>query len=70
MKEGAKRGNGNSRGRGRTDAPILVPKPLVASMRSHAEKRGIHVNELARRLLENIVDDKLVDAVLDDLEKA
>lgn len=38
-------------------------------LRPDAEVRGMHVNELVRLLIDRIVDDKLVGAILDDGEE-
>lgn len=44
----------------------LVPVELTAAMKPHAEARGVSLAELARRILTAVLDDKIVDAVLDD----
>ena len=46
---------------------VLFPADVLDSLRPHAAQRGMHVNALARRIVEEVVDDGLVDAVLDDL---
>jgi len=37
-----------------------------AALAPHAARRGVHVNTLARQIVETVVDERLVDAVLDD----
>ncbi|MDX3971129.1 MAG: hypothetical protein QHD01_31675 [Bradyrhizobium sp.] len=48
---------------------VLVPVDILAALGPHAAKRGIAVNELIRRLIDACVDDKIVDAVLDDADE-
>jgi len=47
---------------------ILIPQDVLSSMRRAAFKRGMSPNELARIIVETVVDDGLIDAVLDDAE--
>lgn len=47
---------------------VLFPIDVLESLRPLAEQRGISANELARRIVEAVVDDNLVKAVLDDGE--
>lgn len=47
---------------------VLFPADVLEALRPHAERRGVHPNALARRIVECVVDDDLVDAVLDDRE--
>lgn len=47
---------------------IVFPLDVLDELRPHAAKRGMHVNKLVRIIVEQVVDAKLVDAVLDDLE--
>lgn len=49
---------------------VLFPVDVLACLGPHAAKRGIHVNQLARRIVETVADENIVDAVLDDLEDA
>ena len=44
----------------------LLPGELLDALRIDAEARGVTANALVRRLIETIVDEGLVDAVLDD----
>lgn len=48
---------------------ILFPRDVLDALGPHAARRGIHPNSLARRIVETVVEQGLVDAVLDDLEK-
>jgi len=45
---------------------IVFPVDILDALRPHAAKRGMHVNSLARRIVETVVDEKMVDALLDD----
>ena len=45
---------------------VVFPVDILAALSPHAAKRGVHVNTLARRIVETVVDEKMVDAVLDD----
>ena len=48
---------------------IVFPVDILDSLSPHAAKRGVHVNSLARRIVETVVDENMVDAVLDDEER-
>ena len=45
---------------------VLFPIDILNALRIAAAKRNISVNELARRIVEAVADDGLIDAVLDD----
>lgn len=45
---------------------VLFPQDLLSSLGPHAARRGITPNELARRIVETVIDDGLIDSVLDD----
>lgn len=45
---------------------LVIPFAVAANLQIDAEIRGISVSRLAARLLETIVTDGLIDAVLDD----
>ncbi len=45
---------------------MVVSRETLALLEQDADRRGITVNELARRLLDRIAQDRLVVAVLDD----
>lgn len=45
---------------------VVVPIETLEALRPAALARGISLNVLVRQLLEHIVDDKLVGAILDD----
>lgn len=48
---------------------ILFPVDLLDRLRPAAARRGIHANQLARLIVETVVDDGLIDSVLDDLDE-
>lgn len=48
---------------------ILFPIDLLDRLRPHAARRGVHVNRLARAIVETVVEEGLVDSVLDDLDE-
>lgn len=52
----------------RASRSLILPITLEQDLRFHARKRGLSVSRLAIDLLEHIVSDHLVDAVLDDSE--
>lgn len=45
---------------------VCIERDILDVLKPQADKRGIHVNELVRRLITAIADDGLVDSVLDD----
>ncbi|CAN5476794.1 hypothetical protein BH10PSE7_BH10PSE7_15070 [soil metagenome] len=45
---------------------VLFPEDVLDQLLSHAAKRGIHPNTLARRLVETAIDENIIDAILDD----
>jgi transcriptional regulator len=47
---------------------VLFPIDVIDALGPHAARRGVHPNALARRIVEQVVDDGIVDAVLDDEE--
>jgi hypothetical protein len=47
---------------------LLVPIAVLDELAVHAARRGVHPNQLARQLLETVVDENMVDAVLDDVD--
>lgn len=48
---------------------VCVPSEITDALKPHAEKRGIHPNELMRLILAATVEGGIVDAVLDDAEE-
>jgi hypothetical protein len=51
----------------RSDArTIIFSTEVLVRLGPHARKRNTSVNALIRRLIDDILDDNLVDAVLDD----
>lgn len=58
----------HSRQRSQEVRTVLFPIELLDALAPHAARRGVKVNELARRIVETVVDGGLVDAVLDDRE--
>lgn len=59
---------GRSRSRTEECRTVLFAVELLDQCRPHAARRGITANELARRIVEAAIEDKMVDAVLDDAE--
>lgn len=47
---------------------VIFPLDLLARLGPHAAKRGIHVNHLARLIVETVADEGIIDAVLDDAD--
>lgn len=45
---------------------VALPIETLRDLRPHAERRGLHVTALVRQLLDLVIADGLVDAVLDD----
>ncbi len=45
---------------------IVFPTDILDALGPHAARRGMHVNQLARRIVETVVDENMVDAVMDD----
>jgi hypothetical protein len=45
---------------------VVFPVDLLEALATHAARRGIHPNALARRIVEEAVDGGIVDAILDD----
>lgn len=45
---------------------VLFPIDILNSLRPAAARRDMHVNALARLIVETVSDDNMVDAVLDD----
>lgn len=48
---------------------ILFPIDMLDRLRPHAARRGIHVNRLARMIVETVIEEGLIDSVLDDLDE-
>ncbi|NOU05339.1 MAG: hypothetical protein HOO99_04070 [Hyphomicrobiaceae bacterium] len=49
-----------------TNKTVLFSHADLVRGRKYAAARGINVNELFRQIIEAVLDDELVDAVLDD----
>lgn len=45
---------------------VLFPVDVLNALGPHAAKRGMHPNHLARLIVETVVDEGMIDAVLDD----
>ena len=45
---------------------VVFPIDLLERLQPHAAARNVTVNELARRIVDTVIDDNLVGAVLDD----
>lgn len=52
----------------RTGRAVTVPIDVLDALGPHAARRCISVNHLARLILCAVVDDKMIDAVLDDAD--
>ena len=50
-----------------TPDAVAFPPSVLADMKPAADARGITVEQLARKLIANVVEDGLIDAVLDDV---
>lgn len=48
---------------------VLFPIDILDRLRPAAARRGMAVNSLARRIVETVIDDNLIDSVLDDLDE-
>lgn len=49
-----------------TPDTVAFPPSVLGDLKPAADARGITVEQLARKLIANIIDDNLIDAVLDD----
>lgn len=49
---------------------VVLPLEVLDRLQPFAARRKISVPELVRRLVETAVDDRMVDAILDDAEDA
>ena len=49
---------------------VLFPIDVLDRLKPYAERRRVTVNELARRIVETVADEGMIDAVLDDEEPA
>ncbi len=61
----------SSAARVRPESPgrgVLFPLELLAALAPHAARRGIHPHSLARKLIEVVLAEEMLDAVLDDAE--
>jgi hypothetical protein len=47
---------------------VRFPVEILDALGPHAARRGMNPNQLARLIVEQVLDDRLVDAVLDDAE--
>ena len=48
---------------------VCVDNDVLISLRPHATRRGVSVNQLIRQLIGILADDDLVDALLDDADE-
>ncbi|MBF6560522.1 MAG: hypothetical protein IVW56_09545 [Candidatus Binataceae bacterium] len=60
---GRRRAQRPSEAMGRT---VLFAVDILEALGPHAAKRGMHPNHLARLIVETVVDEGMIDAVLDD----
>ncbi|WP_353641358.1 hypothetical protein [Mesorhizobium sp. WSM2239] len=47
---------------------VLFPMDVLDMLGPHAARRNMHPNRLARLIVETVVDEKMIDAVLDDAD--
>lgn len=47
---------------------VLFPVDVLDALGPHAARRGIHPNRLARLIVETVVDENMIDAVMDDAD--
>ncbi len=47
---------------------VLFPLDVLDALGPHAARRNMHPNRLARLIVEIVVDEKMIDAVLDDAD--
>lgn len=47
---------------------VTIPVDILNALSPHAARRGIHPNSLVRRIVEIVVDENMVDAILDDID--
>ena len=52
-----------------SDSALLLPPRLIHALTPHADRRGISPAMLAFRIVETVIAEKMVDAVLDDLSE-
>ena len=52
----------------RNGRTVVFPRDVLDRLKPHADQRGISINELLRRLADEIVDADLVTSILDDQE--
>ena len=51
----------------KTMRAVAFPVDVLDRLAVHAARRGVHVNTLCRRIVEEVVEGNVVDAVLDDM---
>lgn len=56
----------SSRARSKGNRTVLLPVEVLDRLKAPACRRSITANELVRQLVETIIDDDMLDAVLDD----
>lgn len=66
LEHSAGRGKRTSRPAEQLGRTVVFPIDILAALGPHAAKRNMHPNSLARLIVETVVDDDMVDAVLDD----
>lgn len=47
---------------------VVLPIDVLDALGPHAARRNIHVNSLVRLIVCTVVDEKMIDAVLDDAD--
>lgn len=49
------------------DRAVVISKDRLSRLESHAKKRGIPAVDVAKRIIDIVIDDDIVDNVLDDM---
>lgn len=55
---------------GRAKRALVIAADLARDLEPFADRRGVSVQEIVRRLVTAVVEDGIVDAILDDGEQA
>lgn len=48
---------------------VVIPVDVLDALGPHAARRNISINHLVRLLVSTVVDEKMIDAVLDDADE-
>jgi len=52
----------------RADCRVTLTADQIERLKPHADKRDVTGKELARQIIETVIAENMIDAVLDDLE--